>query len=173
VRRVFTAWLASLALALPPARLAAQDAERSPESGRGLKLLQMQGCTACHSLDGSTGVGPSLAGRFGSSSRVIVDGREAEVRFDALYLARSLAAPDEAVAVGYPAGVMPPYQLSTEQLQALSSAVAQLPASAGTATPGSGLAIALAAAGAALVLGSALALRARRRARRERTTRAR
>jgi mono/diheme cytochrome c family protein len=123
-------WYAALVLRLVVPLLLALHAPvpaAAQAEGRGLKLLHMQGCTGCHSLDGRDGVGPSLAGRLGGEARVVEAGVARTRPFDAAYVAESLRAPDDAVARGYPSGVMPAYALSDEQLAAVLAALAALP----------------------------------------------
>jgi cytochrome c oxidase subunit II len=124
VRRLVAQLLLVLATPVPAA---AQD------EGRGLKLLHMQGCTGCHSLDGRDGVGPTLAGRLGGEAQVVEAGVERTRPFDAAYVAESLRAPTDAVARGYPSGVMPAYALTDEQLAAVLAALAALPAAPASA----------------------------------------
>ena len=93
---------------------------------RGRKLLDMQGCTACHSLDGSISAGPSFLGRFGQTSEVLVDGKLARVTFDASYVRRSVEEPAAAVTRGFAMGVMPRFTLDDEQLTAITAALAEL-----------------------------------------------
>jgi mono/diheme cytochrome c family protein len=139
-------WLVALLLLVlaSPVPVAAQD------EGRGLKLLHMQGCTGCHSLDGRDGVGPTLAGRLGGDARVVEAGVERTRPFDAAYVADSLRAPNDAVARGYPSGVMPAYVLTDEQLAAVLAALAALP-TAPSGAPWVPYALELAALAAALV----------------------
>jgi mono/diheme cytochrome c family protein len=111
-------------LVFDPAEVSAQpQAERV---SRGIKLLKMQGCTGCHSLDGSVSAGPSFAGRFGSEVSVIRDGNPGRVRFDRAYLRASLEEPEAMLAVGFAPGVMPRFELTDEQLDAIADALAQL-----------------------------------------------
>ncbi|WP_229418682.1 cytochrome c oxidase subunit II [Pseudoduganella flava] len=86
------------------------------EPGKAGRLLaQAKGCTACHSVDGSRGVGPSWKGLYGKSE-VLQGG--ATVHVDEAYLRQSIAAPQAAIVQGY-APVMPPVQLSAAEQAAL------------------------------------------------------
>lgn len=67
----------------------------------GLKLLQLKGCVACHSSDGSKLVGPSFKGIYGHTARVMTNGVEREVMVDDEYIRRSLLEPNADVVVGY------------------------------------------------------------------------
>jgi len=70
----------------------------------GKSLYQSDGCAACHSLTGSTGVGPSFKGLAGST--VTLSGGQTVTADDA-YLQQSIANPDAQIVKGYRAGVMP------------------------------------------------------------------
>lgn len=119
-RRLLLMFIGSLA-GLPSGAAAQTSAPT-----RGLSILQMQGCIACHSLDGSISAGPTFLGRYGRPTRVVVDGVETERLFDADYVRRSLEDPAEALAVGYAPGVMPRFVLTAEQLAAVNRALAAL-----------------------------------------------
>ena len=66
-------------------------------------LHTADGCSACHSLTGSTGVGPSFKGLAGST--VTLTGGQTVTADDA-YLQQSIADPDAKIVKGYRAGVM-------------------------------------------------------------------
>lgn len=122
VLAVLVTALSALALAcvakaedLDPARLA-----------RGTRLLEMQGCTACHSLDGRISAGPTFLGRFGRATEVLVGGQAARVPFDAAYVGESLREPSRAIAKGFAPGVMPRFELTDEQTSAIVEALRAL-----------------------------------------------
>lgn len=77
---------------------------------RGKELVKQNGCTACHSVDGSRLVGPTWKGLF-DSQRVLTDGTT--VTADEVYLKNSILKPNVQVVEGYPAGVMPQTYLGT------------------------------------------------------------
>ncbi|MGH2998486.1 MAG: c-type cytochrome, partial [Gaiellaceae bacterium] len=70
---------------------------------RGKSLYQADGCSACHSLTGSAGVGPSFKGVAGSS--VSLDNGQTVTADDA-YLEQSIADPNAQIVKGYRSGVM-------------------------------------------------------------------
>jgi mono/diheme cytochrome c family protein len=70
---------------------------------RGKGLYAADGCSACHSLTGSSGVGPSFKGLAGSTV-TLTSGKT--VTADDAYLERSIADADAEVVKGYRAGVM-------------------------------------------------------------------
>ncbi|MDX9941034.1 MAG: cytochrome c oxidase subunit II [Bacteroidales bacterium] len=76
----------------------------------GRQLVESKGCLACHSLDGSTIIGPSFLGAWGSNVPVVTNGQEREVAFDEAYVLRSIYEPDADIHQGYRAGQMFSYQ---------------------------------------------------------------
>lgn len=77
--------------------------EDMPLPALGKKLYQQQGCQACHSLDGSPGVGPTLQNLYGSE-RQLADGSTVEA--DENYLRESILNPGAQLVEGYQ-NVMP------------------------------------------------------------------
>lgn len=85
----------------------------------GKALAEGKGCLACHSVDGSNGVGPSLKGLFGAQVKVKKAGKTVTVTADAAFLKESIKAPEATVVDGYQP-TMPPYpDLSEAELDAL------------------------------------------------------
>lgn len=85
----------------------------------GKVLAEGKGCLACHSVDGSNGVGPTLKGLFGSLVKVKKAGKIITVTADAAFLKESIKAPEVTVVDGYQP-TMPPYpDLSEAELDAL------------------------------------------------------
>jgi len=82
---------------------------------QGAMLAQSQGCFACHSVDGSSRVGPSWKGLYGKTE-TFADGSTAKV--DEAYLHHFIRNPTARVPKGYPP-VMPKFDLSDQQLAAL------------------------------------------------------
>jgi cytochrome c oxidase subunit 2 len=68
----------------------------------GAALTKEKGCVACHSLDGTAKVGPTLKGVFGRKETVVTAGKERELTVDEAYLRRSLLEPQADVVKGYP-----------------------------------------------------------------------
>lgn len=71
----------------------------------GKALYTADGCSACHSLTGAAGAGPSFKGLGGST--VTLDNGQA-VKADSAYLEQSITSPDAQVVKGYHAGIMAP-----------------------------------------------------------------
>ncbi len=85
----------------------------------GKTVAQQAGCLACHTVDGSPGVGPTWAGLFGKEE-TLDDG--STVKVDDAYLHESIVDPNAKVVKGYPANVMPATfgeMLSEAEIQAI------------------------------------------------------
>jgi cytochrome c oxidase subunit II len=89
----------------------------------GQSVFQTQACNACHSIDGSPLVGPSLQGTWGQP-RPQTDGSSPIM--DADYVIESIVTPSQRITQGYPPA-MPPYPNLTErQLQGLVAYIMQI-----------------------------------------------
>ncbi len=98
------------AIALIAEATAAADPNPSPS--RGERLYETNGCKACHSLDGSKGIGPTWKGLFGSQVR-LSDG--SVVAADDAFLTESIKFPDATVVAGFAKG-MPDFGLSDKRI---------------------------------------------------------
>jgi len=94
---------------------AVADWAMSDVGKQGRLLAQARGCTACHSVDGSPGVGPSWKGLYGKME-VMSDG--STVKADEAYLHESIVSPQARIVKGF-SPVMPPQQLSEAEVTAL------------------------------------------------------
>jgi len=85
---------------------------------QGKELSQERGCTACHSVDGSKGVGPTYRGLYGSKA-LLADG--STVLADENYIRESIENPQAKIVKGYENLVMPPYpgQMADVEINAL------------------------------------------------------
>lgn len=84
-------------------------------AARGEELSEGEGCRQCHTIDGTSGSGPTWKGLAGST-RPLANGEE--VLADDSYLFNSIVAPDSQIVEGYEA-VMPDYyadQLDEQQI---------------------------------------------------------
>ncbi len=84
-----------------------------------MEILKSNGCTSCHSVDGTRVVGPSYKGIWGKSETVITDGAERQVVVDEAYIKKSIREPKADTVKGYPAGVMPAGTLSDADIDVL------------------------------------------------------
>ncbi len=103
----FDTWLANLVVT---------DRDTEPD---GLKIMRANACLSCHSLDGSTGLGPSFKGYWGKERSVIAKEGEMAVIADEGYTRTKIYEPASAVVKGFPAGLMQSYKgvISEEDLQ--------------------------------------------------------
>jgi len=83
----------------------------------GQLLFDSLGCSACHSIDGSTGHGPTLAGLY--NNQRMIEESDKPIKADAAYLLESIKAPGAKTAKDFPPNYMPPYQLSDPEYQSL------------------------------------------------------
>lgn len=110
----FDQWLAAQPLfADKLAKAAAAPAD--PLVAKGKELAQGRGCLACHSLDGSRGVGPTWKGLYGHKQK-LADGTT--VTADEAYLKESIVNPNAKIVQGFPP-VMPPTPLTDDEVDAL------------------------------------------------------
>ena len=82
---------------------------------QGEALAQSKGCVACHTVNGSPGVGPTWKGLQGKT-QTLADG--STVLADEAYLRRAIREPQAQVVKGFPP-IMPAAALSDEELAAL------------------------------------------------------
>lgn len=83
---------------------AAQAAQAAGGPANGKALVAKYGCGGCHSIDGSSGVGPTWQGLYQSQVK-LSDGRT--VVADEAYLVESVVKPSAKIVAGFPDGVMP------------------------------------------------------------------
>jgi hypothetical protein len=99
-----------------PAYVTAPFTHQEQLVGQGAGLFVADGCSACHSIAGRAGIGPSFA-RFAGSRVVLADGRRALV--DERFLRTALVEPREVALRGYPLAPMlaavAPYSFATHR----------------------------------------------------------
>ena len=95
------------AAAPPPAAVTAASGGR--------ELLENNGCTACHSLDGSAQIGPTFKGLYGSR-RTLTNG--SVVVADDAYIRESIEKPDVKVSKGFEPN-MPSMPVAPADIQAM------------------------------------------------------
>lgn len=94
----FKVWYGAVYLKVKP--------EEDKEKSNAIKILKLKGCLACHSIDGSTLIGPSFKGIFYKEIKVETSGKEREIIVDEKYLIKSILEPSEDIVKGFPA-IMP------------------------------------------------------------------
>lgn len=99
----------------------------SPEADVGRRLVQTNGCAACHGSSGGGGVGPPLAGAYGREVR-LEDGTTTIA--DEEYLRRSIREPGAQIVEGYKVP-MPTVNLSDEEIDSIIAYIRELSAEAG------------------------------------------
>jgi cytochrome c oxidase subunit 2 len=82
----------------PPPLPTPSDAPDDPEAAAGQQLAADNGCTGCHTVDGSAGVGPTWMGMFGSEV-TLADG--STVTADEAYIHESILNPGAQVHEGF------------------------------------------------------------------------
>ena len=112
---LYDAWAASPSTEPPgPGGIVVAPAPADPAQ-RGRLLAEEQGCTGCHSVDGSAGVGPTFKGAWGRRE-ALEGGRQVTV--DEPYVVRSIKTPSADVVKGFP-DAMPQVPLTDAQIQDL------------------------------------------------------
>lgn len=89
---------------------------------RGLEVARQNGCVACHTLDGTVGIGPSWLGMYGKTE-TMVDGSTVVV--DDAYIIESIVRPDAKQVQGYE-NLMVRYFIDQEDIDALVEFTRQL-----------------------------------------------
>ena len=90
----------------------AKEASQTPE-GRGQALVSANGCAACHSINGSPGIGPTWFGLMGRTEE-LTDG--STVAVDEAYVHESIKAPQAKIVAGFENQLMPTYGFTDEQI---------------------------------------------------------
>ena len=83
----------------------AAAAAATPE-GRGQALVAANGCAACHTINGSPGIGPTWFGLFGSQVK-LTDG--SVVTANEAYIHESIKTPQAKIVAGFETQLMPTY----------------------------------------------------------------
>lgn len=94
---------------LAEAKAAAQETMEASVS-MGADVIAGNGCAACHSEDGSAGIGPTWSGLYGSEGEVVTaEGETITVTKDEDYIRESIVEPGAKKSVDYQQGVMASY----------------------------------------------------------------
>jgi len=92
----------------------------------GLDLLTLNGCTACHSLDGSMLVGPTFKGLFGRVENVITDNTTRQITVDEKYIRKSIVDPMADITENYPPAMITQPNLTDEDIDNMVELIKQL-----------------------------------------------
>lgn len=113
----FEAWYFGAEDDIPARFLKPASPAPAPAPESALDLLNRKSCTACHSVDGSPMVGPTLKGIYGRQGTVSdPDGRERTVTVDDDYLTRAIVNPAAEITRGYPPA-MPETVMTDDELR--------------------------------------------------------
>jgi cytochrome c oxidase subunit 2 len=82
---------------------AAKKTEKKKESHEAVaELLNIKGCLACHTIDGSAKIGPTFKGIFSKKEIVVRNGKEREIVVDEAFIKQTLLQPELDRVKGYP-----------------------------------------------------------------------
>ncbi len=98
---------------------AAQAVAMAVPGAAGRRLIEVNGCLACHSTDGSKLIGPTFKGVYGQTITISTDGQTRQITVDDAYITKSIYEPDVDIVEGYRKGQMQSYknQLNDQQVQ--------------------------------------------------------
>ncbi|HTP00038.1 MAG TPA: cytochrome c oxidase subunit II [Anaerolineales bacterium] len=96
-------------------------AKGGPDAGKA--FVAQNGCAGCHSIDGTRMTGPTWRGLFGSEVP-LSDGKT--VKADDAYLTESIKDPNAKIVAGFPANVMPKFDLTDQQIKSIVSYIETL-----------------------------------------------
>ena len=120
-----TVLAAALLLAACGSDESSADLDLSPQAQEGADVAADNGGQSCHSTDGSGGTGPTWQGLAGAEVE-LSDGET--VVADAAYLKQSIQDPAAATVEGF-SPIMPTYDLSPQEVDALVAYIQELLAS--------------------------------------------
>lgn len=95
-------------------------------AANGESIMVLKGCNACHSSDGSKLIGPTYKGLIGKKEIVIAGGTESEITVDEAYIRKSILEPQAQIVKGFENAVMPPQQLTDEEIASVISYLRRL-----------------------------------------------
>lgn len=95
---------------------------KNVDNNLGHKILEKNGCIACHSIDGTKLVGPTFKGLYGSKVDVATNGLNHQIIADSTYLKTSILEPNKDIVAGYPQNVMNSYKgiITDKEIQLIS-----------------------------------------------------
>ncbi len=104
------------AIKAPPPLEEAGEIDFSNPVAAGKTVAERNACSACHSIDGTKGVGPTWKGLYGSTESM-TDGSSFVV--DDEYIAESIRMPSLRIVAGYDNAMTPYDFLSDDEINAL------------------------------------------------------
>ena len=115
----FESWYFSDAQLPKGMKAATPPAQAEVTANPALSIMNQKSCPACHSIDGTALVGPTLKGLYGRK-QIIIDsqGKESEIIVDEPYLGRAINDPGFEVVKGYPPA-MPKTPLTDTELKTM------------------------------------------------------
>jgi cytochrome c oxidase subunit 2 len=123
--KTFDAWYAGQAKEVAePGTTIAKKSQAGPDA---VKLLELKGCLACHSVDGSAKIGPTFKGAFGKKEIVEQNGKELEIVVDEAFIRETLLEPEKKRVKGFPP-IMPSQKglLTNKELDVIINYLKQL-----------------------------------------------
>jgi len=83
---------------------AVKEHEKKEQAGsdKGARLIEVKGCVACHTTDGTPKIGPTLKGVFGKKETVLRSGQEREITVDEAFIKQTLLHPEIDRVKGFP-----------------------------------------------------------------------
>ncbi len=101
--------------------LATSSPQADTSFAQGLDVIKNNGCTGCHSTNGTILVSSSFKDLYGSQRTVETDGKEHAVLADDAYIKKSVYDPNKDIAKGYSRGIMRSYKdkISEEEMMKL------------------------------------------------------
>jgi len=81
-----------------------------PFKPKGLEVMENNGCLGCHSLDGSTLVGPTIKDIFNKEVSITTGSKKSKLLRDDAYLKDAILDPDKDVVDGFYPGIMPAFK---------------------------------------------------------------
>ncbi len=102
---------------------AATDVDNERYIARGKRLASQHGCTGCHSTDGRTQVGPTWKSLYG---QIVSLAASESILADDHYIRESILDPNAKIVEGFLPNVMPNYEMSNDEVDALVSYIKSL-----------------------------------------------
>jgi len=92
----------------------------------GEMVYNLKGCNACHKTDGTSEIGPSFKGLYGSKIKVNEGKSVSEVTVDDAYITSSILEPQKQIAVGFEKIPMTKIELNPNEMKQVTSYIKSL-----------------------------------------------